>query len=513
MTNCPIATSIIEFRKPKICQQLKIYFPVILKAVATLIRQSKQTEELLEVKKLFLSDMTLLCNNNRENRRTVLQMSVWQEWLIAMAYIHPKNSEEQKISDMVYSLFRMLLHHAIKYEYGGWRVWVDTLAIVHSKVSYEEFKLQFAQMYEHYEKHRTDNITDPALRQARPISTISGWDREHNNCEATGHGSGSNKQQIPTATPLPQIKHQIQVGEKDEGERVKEQNAIIEKEKENEEMETAEKVNGNVALISSITEVYNKQITVETIELREQTPADDCVAKLNDEISSENCKNNNDINETASAVIKDDEIELAVSEVVKGVREIEINKINSKQNIPDDKTDFNLNSTRNDHSDDDVTAMMSHIVNEIVDNCIEPNLTTTEIELSKNDIEVEVKQVVDEIITDAVYKANSHLNVNADENQICDVVDDNLVILTPSATPTINSVCLIDESNGVATIINEERTSDGTACQTDVVMVNGSQSDADEESTDNLAQKNSEDYLGEFFFLLFVYIFMKTCLA
>jgi hypothetical protein len=36
----------------------------------------------------------------------------------------------------------MLLHHAIKFEYGGWRVWVDTLAIVHSKVSYEEFMLQ-----------------------------------------------------------------------------------------------------------------------------------------------------------------------------------------------------------------------------------------------------------------------------------------------------------------------------------------------------------------------------------
>lgn len=85
---------------------LNSFLPVILKVVATLIRQSKQTEQLLEVKKLFLSDMTLLCNNNRENRRTVLQMSVWQEWLIAMAYIHPKNSEEQKISDMVYSLFR-----------------------------------------------------------------------------------------------------------------------------------------------------------------------------------------------------------------------------------------------------------------------------------------------------------------------------------------------------------------------------------------------------------------------
>lgn len=116
------------------CLRLRSYETVILKVVATLIRQSKQTEQLLEVKKLFLSDMTLLCNNNRENRRTVLQMSVWQEWLIAMAYIHPKNTEEQKISDMVYSLFRMLLHHAIKHEYGGWRVWVDTLAIVHSKV-------------------------------------------------------------------------------------------------------------------------------------------------------------------------------------------------------------------------------------------------------------------------------------------------------------------------------------------------------------------------------------------
>ncbi|XP_053976406.1 neurobeachin isoform X5 [Hylaeus volcanicus] len=174
-----ISQQILYARHPEPESHCRLENPMILKVVATLIRQSKQTEQLLEVKKLFLSDMTLLCNNNRENRRTVLQMSVWQEWLIAMAYIHPKNTEEQKISDMVYSLFRMLLHHAIKHEYGGWRVWVDTLAIVHSKVSYEEFKLQFAQMYEHYERQRSDNITDPELRQQRPISTISGWDQQH----------------------------------------------------------------------------------------------------------------------------------------------------------------------------------------------------------------------------------------------------------------------------------------------------------------------------------------------
>ncbi|XP_054265424.1 neurobeachin isoform X12 [Macrosteles quadrilineatus] len=173
-----ISQQILYTRHPEPESHFRLENPMILKVVATLIRQSKQTDQLLEVKKLFLSDMTLLCNNNRENRRTVLQMSVWQEWLIAMAYIHPKNSEEQKTSDMVYSLFRMLLHHAIKHEYGGWRVWVDTLAIVHSKVSYEEFKLQFAQMYEHYERQRSDNITDPALRQQRPISTISGWEHQ-----------------------------------------------------------------------------------------------------------------------------------------------------------------------------------------------------------------------------------------------------------------------------------------------------------------------------------------------
>lgn len=79
---------------------------MILKVAATLIRHSKPTSQLLEVKKLFLTDLMLLCTNNRDNRRTVLQMSVWQEWLISLAYIHPKTIEEHNISDLIYSLFR-----------------------------------------------------------------------------------------------------------------------------------------------------------------------------------------------------------------------------------------------------------------------------------------------------------------------------------------------------------------------------------------------------------------------
>ncbi|XP_055933664.1 neurobeachin-like isoform X4 [Argiope bruennichi] len=177
-----VSSQILYQKHPEPESHYRLENPMILKVIATLIRQSKHCEELMETKKLFLSDMTLLCNNNKENRRTVLQMSVWQEWLIAMAYIHPQNAEEQKLSDMVYSLFRMLLHHAIKYEYGGWRVWVDTLAIVHSKVSFEEFKLQFSQMYEQYEQRRSDHLTDPALRKQKPISTISGL--ENNNHRA-----------------------------------------------------------------------------------------------------------------------------------------------------------------------------------------------------------------------------------------------------------------------------------------------------------------------------------------
>lgn len=57
-------------------------------------------------------------------------------------------------------------------------------------MSYEEFKLQFTQMYEHYERQRTDNITDPLVRQQRPISTISGWEYQAENVSNGYHHDG-----------------------------------------------------------------------------------------------------------------------------------------------------------------------------------------------------------------------------------------------------------------------------------------------------------------------------------
>uniref|UniRef100_A0A8C8A375 Neurobeachin b n=1 Tax=Oryzias sinensis TaxID=183150 RepID=A0A8C8A375_9TELE len=97
--------------------------------------------------------------------------SVWQDWMFSLCYINPKNSEEQKISDMVYNIFRILLYHAIKYEWGGWRVWVDTLSIAHSKVTYEAHKEYLAKMYEEYQRQEEENIKKG---KKGLVSTISG---------------------------------------------------------------------------------------------------------------------------------------------------------------------------------------------------------------------------------------------------------------------------------------------------------------------------------------------------
>ncbi|XP_013420037.2 neurobeachin [Lingula anatina] len=174
-----MSKTVIVGKHPEPDNNFRIENSLILKVVATLIRQSRQTESLMEVKKVFLSDLMILCNNNKDNRRTILQMSVWQDWLFSMAYTYPRNQEERKITGMVMALFKMLLHHAIKIEYGGWRVWIDTLAILHSKISYEDFRIHMSKVYRQYEQQRVDHISDPQARQTHPVSTISGISDEH----------------------------------------------------------------------------------------------------------------------------------------------------------------------------------------------------------------------------------------------------------------------------------------------------------------------------------------------
>ncbi|MGH0169024.1 UNVERIFIED_CONTAM: hypothetical protein FKN15_055882 [Acipenser sinensis] len=174
-----VCTQVVHKPHPEPDSTVKIQNPMILKVVATLLKNSTPSADLMEVRRLFLSDMIKLFSNSRENRRCLLQCSVWQDWMFSLGYINPKNPEEQKITEMVYNIFRILLYHAIKYEWGGWRVWVDTLSIAHSKVNglavlrvtYEAHKEYLAKMYEEYQRQEEENIKKG---KKGGVSTISG---------------------------------------------------------------------------------------------------------------------------------------------------------------------------------------------------------------------------------------------------------------------------------------------------------------------------------------------------
>ncbi|CAF3819258.1 unnamed protein product [Rotaria sp. Silwood1] len=66
-------------------------------------------------------------------------MSVWQDYLFSLAYVYPAQEIQFEITDRVFDLLKILLHHAIKYEYGGWHVWIDTLSILHGRITKEDY--------------------------------------------------------------------------------------------------------------------------------------------------------------------------------------------------------------------------------------------------------------------------------------------------------------------------------------------------------------------------------------
>lgn len=211
-------------------------------------------------------------------------------------------------------------------------------------------------MYEHYEKHRTDNITDPELRQSRPISTISGWDQERDE-NMPHHHQIQQSQQVQTVATE-------EFDEKEDSEQVK----ITEN-------GTHDKEPTQKSTISSISDVYNKEISGEITEMEspesperenklkeileeelynenaEQLESEEMVKEIVNEILEksekllDNCKQTADdmMNQEETAVIKDEEIEQAVHEVVQGVREIEkqnqLNKTNEHKAVEEEAND------------------------------------------------------------------------------------------------------------------------------------------------------------------------------
>uniref|UniRef100_A0A0X3PXG3 Neurobeachin n=1 Tax=Schistocephalus solidus TaxID=70667 RepID=A0A0X3PXG3_SCHSO len=118
----------------------RIENPVLLKTIALLIIHAKRTPELLHVRQTFLEHLLSLCINHEENRRAILQMSVWQDWVIGLASLFPTTRQNAFATATVMEILRVLLYHALRYEYGGWRVWIDTLAILHSRIAFEEYR-------------------------------------------------------------------------------------------------------------------------------------------------------------------------------------------------------------------------------------------------------------------------------------------------------------------------------------------------------------------------------------
>ncbi|XP_048826742.1 lipopolysaccharide-responsive and beige-like anchor protein [Brienomyrus brachyistius] len=138
-----ICTQVIHTPHPDSNSSVRIVNPQVLKVITELLDGSPPCPAAFEVRRLFLSDMIKLFGTSWENRRSLLQCSLWQKWLLSLCRVQPQSSEEQKISEMVYTVFRILLGHAIKHELGGWRVWVDTLSITHTKVASEKPDITF----------------------------------------------------------------------------------------------------------------------------------------------------------------------------------------------------------------------------------------------------------------------------------------------------------------------------------------------------------------------------------
>ncbi|KAI1285376.1 Lipopolysaccharide-responsive and beige-like anchor protein [Halotydeus destructor] len=150
--------------------------PLVLKVIASALSSCESstttTATTTAVKRAFLKDLWRLLVTSRENRRLLLQMSVWQHWLIGLID-DGDHAQQQEVAetvetcgDQVLGLFQLLLYHAVKFEYGGWRVWIDTLAILHSKVSLDSFSRRHHrhETKDEEETEETEATAGPAYR-------------------------------------------------------------------------------------------------------------------------------------------------------------------------------------------------------------------------------------------------------------------------------------------------------------------------------------------------------------
>lgn len=289
-------------------------------------------------------------------------------------------------------------------------------------------------MYEHYEKHRTDNITDPELRQSRPISTISGWDQEREENDIQPQIQQSQQvQTVPTE----------ELEEKDD-ELKPIENGVVEREPQK-------------TTISSISDVYNKEISGESANVVNDSPvkggetsklkeileeqlgdpeqeSKEIAAEIVEEILQKSeklldeCKQASDdlLSQQETPVIKDEEIEQAVHEVVQGVRNIQLKAEKVEEPAIDIQPSTPIKSVDSDvKTDTPESAIISdeppveQTTPERVDGDgieIDEKPTTTVI-TTTSDNQALIETVITEIIDDSVARAEivDEENVNVEE--------------------------------------------------------------------------------------------------
>ncbi|TNN17645.1 Neurobeachin, partial [Schistosoma japonicum] len=111
--------------------------PALLQVIAHLIAQSEQTAEIFAIKDTFIQHLFVFCTQNPYNKKTILQLSIWQNWLLHLVPLYPNNKINANFLLKILRLIRILLIYGICHELGSWQVLVDTLALIHLHICEE----------------------------------------------------------------------------------------------------------------------------------------------------------------------------------------------------------------------------------------------------------------------------------------------------------------------------------------------------------------------------------------
>ncbi|CAF4991678.1 unnamed protein product [Rotaria sp. Silwood1] len=152
---------LVEKRNAEITSDWKIENPSMIKVIAILLQNSPDNIHLYDIKSRFLDDVILLSS---------------AKYLLGLAYVYPSNDQQIAVTDRVFELSKILLHHAIKFEFGGWRVGIDTLSILHGRVTKKNYYRKINKMVENMkdddenDQKNTGFYTDSKRESTKPIA-------------------------------------------------------------------------------------------------------------------------------------------------------------------------------------------------------------------------------------------------------------------------------------------------------------------------------------------------------